>query len=104
MYQVVVAFGARFAPQRPGDGIYDGGFSRAVVAGNAGGMNRPEGKRRRIALIRHEVAHLEIYRNHTCLAVYFSTGASGLSLPDKKTVGFSSPTAALENPLSIDYR
>jgi hypothetical protein len=37
--KVVVAFGARLAPQRPGDGVNYGRLAGAVFAGDAGGVD-----------------------------------------------------------------
>ena len=67
--KVVVALGARAAPQRPGDSIDYGGFTGAVIAGDASGVDGREAKRRRIALIRHEIAHPEIDWNHAVSAL-----------------------------------
>ena len=63
-HDVVEAFGARLAPQRPGDGVQQGRFAVAVVARQAGGGDGGEVERRNLLAVAHEIPQSQAQRNH----------------------------------------
>ena len=63
VHQIIVAAGACLAPEHPGDGIQQRGFTRAVLPGEAGKMNALEVEWIKGA-VGQKILDFETYRDH----------------------------------------
>ncbi len=62
--QIVVTLSSCLAPQSPGHSVHEGRLAVTVVTCETRQVDPREIKRRRLLAIAHEVAHLQLQRNH----------------------------------------